>query len=291
VSFLTNNEGDVSMNKGVGACLGTTLSIGDFNSAVTHEIGHTLGFRHSDKSRSNDVACSTLSTYDCSSAAIMTAAVTAGLNGALSSWDQHAVETLYAASAPATVSSVVATAISGTSVQLTWSGSCSTACHVYRSEDNMTYTKLLTEPTASPFTDTTATAGKAYLYKILAFDGSVESADSNVDLATTVIYTNTITAGTSVIQAVDTNQMRDAIDAVRTLYGIGPGSYTFGSGSPSRIAASTVIHALDVNEMRTNLNTAINGLFATTPTYTNTITGGVSTVQAIDFNEIRNVMK
>ena len=41
-------EGDVEMNRGIANCT-LLFSNGDFNSAVTHEVGHTLGFRHSDQ--------------------------------------------------------------------------------------------------------------------------------------------------------------------------------------------------------------------------------------------------
>src|SRR5581483_8127611 len=75
-SFYRTTEGDVSMNKGVGACIPASLSVGNFNSSVTHEVGHTLGFRHSDKTRENSDLCTTIATYDCSSSAIMTAVIT-----------------------------------------------------------------------------------------------------------------------------------------------------------------------------------------------------------------------
>jgi hypothetical protein len=92
--FMTTSEGDVEMNRGIANCT-LLFNNGDFNSAVTHEVGHTLGFRHSDQNRSNSAACSTDPSLECSSSAIMTAFVTAGVNGALQVWDQHAVQAVY----------------------------------------------------------------------------------------------------------------------------------------------------------------------------------------------------
>jgi hypothetical protein len=286
--FFTTTEGDVEMNQGIANCNLLFTNDGDWNGAVMHEIGHTLGFRHADQNRTSNGACA--APLDCSSSAIMTATVTHGLNSMLATWDQNAAKAVYPAGAvPPAVTSVVATATTSTNVQVSWSGSCATTCHIYRSADHLTYTQVGVS-TTSPFNDTAA-ANTAYLYKVRAFNGT-ESLDSNIDLATTVFYTNTIIGGSSIIRAVDLNEMRNAVDAVRTLDGIGAGFYTYGSGSPARVTAGTdIIHAADINELRTNLNTAMNGLFGTTPTYTNTITAGSSIVQAIDFNEIRTKMQ
>ena len=93
-SFATTLEADVEMNKGIANCT-LLFNNGDFNSAVTHEVGHTLGFRHSDQNRTSNAACSTDPSLECSSSAIMTAFVTTGLNAALQAWDQHAVDSVY----------------------------------------------------------------------------------------------------------------------------------------------------------------------------------------------------
>jgi hypothetical protein len=93
-TFITTLEADVEMNQGVANCT-RLFSLGEFNSAVTHEFGHTLGFRHSDQNRSSTAPCSTDPSLECSSGAIMTAAVTPNLNGALAAWDVNAVRAVY----------------------------------------------------------------------------------------------------------------------------------------------------------------------------------------------------
>lgn len=93
-TFMTTIEGDVEMNKGLANCT-LLFSNGDFNSAVTHELGHTLGFRHSDQTRSGSAACTTDPSLECSNNAIMKAFIATGLNAALQAWDQHAVEAVY----------------------------------------------------------------------------------------------------------------------------------------------------------------------------------------------------
>jgi len=93
-TFWTTKEGDVEMNRGVLACtaLGSNL-----NSAVTHEVGHTLGFRHSDQTRADNpsVPCGSDPSLECSSTAIMTSTVPNGIAGVLQPWDQHAAAAVY----------------------------------------------------------------------------------------------------------------------------------------------------------------------------------------------------
>lgn len=93
-TFSTTQEADVEMNRGIANCT-LLFNNGDFNSAVTHEVGHTLGFRHSDQTRNSGAACTTDSSLECSNTAIMKSFITTGLNAALQVWDQHAVQAVY----------------------------------------------------------------------------------------------------------------------------------------------------------------------------------------------------
>jgi hypothetical protein len=191
--------------------------------------------------------------------------------------------------------SVEAHATGINSAQVTWvaplGGTAPGRYNVYRSGDGVNYTfaGFTAAPTVT-FSDAVST-NKAYLYKVRSADvgNTIESADSNRDLATIVVYTNLpVTAGVSTIQAVDINQLRTAVDAVRSLYGIGLGAYTY---TPIT-AGTSIVHALDISELRTNLNTALNGLgLLPLPVYTNgTINAGSSVIMAVDFNELRMAM-
>jgi len=98
-TFWTTQEGDVEMNKGIANCT-TLFNNGDWNTAITHEFGHTLGFRHSDQNRASNGACSATAGLDCSSSAVMTAVVTHSINAALQAWDVNAVRAVYPGAAP-----------------------------------------------------------------------------------------------------------------------------------------------------------------------------------------------
>jgi hypothetical protein len=105
-TFSTTKEVDVSMNQGLGACSLAQFPTGEFNSTVTHEVGHTLGFRHSDQNRTLDAVCSSDPTLECSNSAIMDHLLVFGLNGVLQTWDSHAVTTVYGAPAACTPPSI-----------------------------------------------------------------------------------------------------------------------------------------------------------------------------------------
>ncbi|HEX3582295.1 MAG TPA: M57 family metalloprotease [Thermoanaerobaculia bacterium] len=101
-TFATTHEADVSMNQGIGACTTSQLPLDLFASVITHELGHTLGFRHSDQTRLLNADCSTDPTLHCSSHAIMNHVIVAGLNGQLQAWDKAALDAVYG-SGPACV--------------------------------------------------------------------------------------------------------------------------------------------------------------------------------------------
>jgi hypothetical protein len=284
-TFFTTVEGDVWMNQGIANCtlLLTTL-VGDWNSAVTHEVGHTLGFRHSDQNRLVNNTCTSDATLECANSAIMTAFVTSGLNATLQTWDQNAAAAVYpGVAAPAAPTGVVATATTATNIQVSWTGSCATTCHVYRSSNHTTYTQVGT-PATSPFNDTVSSGATSYLYKVRAFNGT-ESADSNIDLATNVIFTtDPLVANSTVISAVHLAELRTATNAVRLLAGLSPGLYT------NSATAGVIVQAVHITEIRTQLDSAMSILGLTTGGYTDGSLAGVM-VKAVHFQQIRNRVK
>lgn len=92
-TFATTLEADVSFNQGLGAC--SNFPQETFKSAIVHEVGHTLGFRHSDQNRNLTASCSGDPTLDCSSSAIMNHILASGLNGQLQAWDNAALNAVY----------------------------------------------------------------------------------------------------------------------------------------------------------------------------------------------------
>jgi hypothetical protein len=87
-SFVAITEVDIVFNHPF------TASASCFNTVMSHEIGHTLGIRHANRS-GGEGACP--STSDCASDALMRAEVACGLDGRLRTWDRRAAVAVYGA--------------------------------------------------------------------------------------------------------------------------------------------------------------------------------------------------
>jgi hypothetical protein len=77
ITWYTTVEGDTVMRSGL------TISQSAFDEAVTHEVGHTLGFRHSDQGTPT------------STQAVMNSVVSGNYGANLQGWDQEAVNAVY----------------------------------------------------------------------------------------------------------------------------------------------------------------------------------------------------
>ncbi|HEV8432693.1 MAG TPA: hypothetical protein VGR95_04715 [Thermoanaerobaculia bacterium] len=291
-TFYSTSEGDVSMNQGIGACLGSgQLTQGDFRSAVMHEVGHTLGLRHADQSRDDSQPCTTFPSYDCASSAIMTTLLTSNLNGAIQTWDQRAITALYPASAFAAPTGVIAIVNSTGSVSVSWnavSGAVggSTVYQVYRTSDNINYGQICTATAPdTACTDSFTSVGTAYLYKVRV--GS-SGAFSPPDLATAVIFTDDpLVKQQTSVKAVHITQLRTAVDAVRKLANGGvanPYSYT----DPNLTSGVTYIKAVHVSDLRTALNTARLTLGIGAIAFNPTLVPGSTIVGADHITDLRN---
>jgi hypothetical protein len=89
-NYISIDTADVVVNDGVSS---STISSGNFLSTMVHEIGHTWGFRHSDKNASDSGACAP--PLPCDSGAIMRSSLVTGLNGSLQSYDRDAANEVY----------------------------------------------------------------------------------------------------------------------------------------------------------------------------------------------------
>jgi subtilisin-like proprotein convertase family protein len=178
---------------------------------------------------------------------------------------------------------VVATATGTTSVNITWTASPGAASYrVYRNSGGGY--GLVGSPAASPFSDNTAVANTAYLYKVHAFAGS-ESGDSNIDLATTVVFTDpTLTGGTTLVKLAHFNELLTAVNAVCTL-AVQP-TIAFTAPTPT---TSVTIRAQHLVDLRTALDAARNTLTLSALSYTDpTVTAGTTIIKTAHITDLRN---
>jgi hypothetical protein len=184
---------------------------------------------------------------------------------------------------------VVATATTTNNVNVSWTASIGALTYnVYRSTDGTNYALagFTTSPTVT-FNDGGRSANTAHLYKVRAVNGG-ESSDSNIDLATTTIFTDDpLVAGPSLIKSAHINELRTAVNAVRTLASLAAGSYT----DPSLTVGVTLVKAVHVNDLRSAIDEARETLALSALSYGETVTTAATIVKASHVIELRNGVK
>lgn len=181
--------------------------------------------------------------------------------------------------APSAPQNVVATAVNSTRIDIAWTAFPGAASYeVDRRAPGGGFTPLAT-PVTNAFSDTTATADTAYLYRVRAVTGTV-SDNSAPDLATTVIFTDPALAGLTV-QAVHLTQLRTAVNAVQTLAGQANTAYT--DPAPTGLP----IKAVHVTELRNRLDSARVLLGLSNSAYTDPALAGIA-VRGVHLQEPRD---
>ena len=177
--------------------------------------------------------------------------------------------------------SVIAGTGNSTNVNIFWTPvNGATSYEVARSANGTSYTTVQTT-TGTSLTDVTVAMNTSYLYKVRAVRNGTFGPYSGTDLATTVAFTDDpLNAGTT-IKRVHLTQLRTAVNAVRTLAGIGTATFT----DPS----PTVIRAAHITELRARLNEARGALGLAALVYTDpTITARLTRVRAVHVRELRD---
>ena len=296
-TFVSMDDSDVVFQDGYA---GTQASIEE---VMTHEIGHGIGFRHSNQHYLQSctgsgtfpncsVSCSPVpacdsGVEDCATLAIMTSSVSSSQNYTLLTWDKNAADALYPGTCITVLPpmNVVAVATSTSSVNVSWTASVGAVTYnVYRSTDALAYNLAGSTATTS-FNDVGRSANTAYLYRVRAVNVA-ESADSAFDLATTVMFNDDpLTAG-MFVRAAHLSELRTAINAVRTLAGLGAGSYT----DPTITQNVTTVKTAHITDLRSAIDLARSTLTLSALTYGEAITTS-TTMKPSHFTELRNGVK
>jgi hypothetical protein len=273
-NFISISEGDVVMKQNPGV----TQKV--FDEAITHELGHTLGFRHSDQGTPS------------STQAVMKAVLSGQYGAALGPWDIEAVRAVYETGAgptlPGTPANLVATATSTTSITITWGAVSGATSYTLERSTNISsgWTVVVPAHTSTSYTDTGRTANTTYVYRVRANTATASGASSNLDHATTILFTDDpLIAGSTRVKAVHLTQLRTAVNAVRVAAGLGQVAWT----DPT-ITNTTRIKAVHINELRNALTPALAAL-GKTATYTDPALGSGTPIKAVHFQELRNLTK
>lgn len=181
---------------------------------------------------------------------------------------------------------LIASAVSGSSVSLIWSNVGADAYDILRAQgpSHGTFTVVGTTNLSS-FTDSTATAGTSYLYKVAAkTSAGVVRSTSASDLATTVIFTDDpIVFRSTRTKMAHITELRQAANALRALTGQAP--LTFAA-----IAVGMPIKASDITELRTAIGAALTAAGRPAVTWVDGVGAG-KPVKALHIQQMRNVVK
>ena len=182
---------------------------------------------------------------------------------------------------------VVASAVSGTQVNITWIGSSGPVDH-YQVERSLSingpFTVVAPSVATTTFTDGSVSSGVAYLYRVRAVNSSntVFSAYSNVDLATAIVFTdNPLTAGVTIIKAQQLAELRQAVNSVRTLANLGPFNWA------EVIQPGVPIRAAHLQELRSRLDEARSALRFFPQSYTDNPIGPGTLIRKAHIDDIR----
>ncbi|HEY0156943.1 MAG TPA: hypothetical protein VGF28_06575 [Thermoanaerobaculia bacterium] len=181
---------------------------------------------------------------------------------------------------------VVATATSATQVSVVWTAvDGATSYEIVRRAAGGTE-QLFTSGTAT-FTDTTAAANSAFLYRVRAVGPSGTSGDSARSLATTVVYTDDpLVVKSTRIKRTHLIELRTAVNAVRTLAALSAATFT----DSVITAQSTKVRAVHVTDLRTALSAALTALGLPAPSFSSGV-AAASPVKAVHLQELRTLMK
>lgn len=190
------------------------------------------------------------------------------------------------ATPPAAPSTLTANPTAVPSVALAWGSIAGTTYEIARSSGLGVF-KIVGTSGSNAYSDTSVLTNTAYLYKVRAVDAlGKRSAFGNLDLATTVTFTNDpLIALTTAVKAEHIAQLRTAVNAVRALAGLSAASF-----SDPTLVPGNIIRAFHVTELRDALDPARSGLGLPPISYTDPALTGF-TVKAVHFQELRDGVK
>ncbi len=182
---------------------------------------------------------------------------------------------------PAAPSGLNAAAVNTTRVDMSWDAvPGATSYEIDRRAPGEGSTPFAT-PAGNSFSDTSVTAGQAYLYRVRAAGAGGTSGNSAPALATSVMFSNDpLTAGIAILGA-HPSQIRTAVNAVRSLAGLQAANFT----EPAPVGMT--IRSSNISELRTALDAALIALGLPAGGYTNSALAG-QLVRAVDFQELRD---
>ena len=179
---------------------------------------------------------------------------------------------------------VAATALSASTVQITWAAVAGAASYdVYRSTSSSSAYVPIASPSTTSFLDTGRAPNTTYLYKVRSRSASgTPTGFSALETATTIVFTDAVLNATVPVKAVHVTELRTAVNAMRAAANLSPIAFT-------ALTPGATVSRTHVTELRTALNGARSTLGLPSIAYTDpTITAQSTVIKAIHFTQLRN---
>jgi uncharacterized repeat protein (TIGR01451 family) len=182
---------------------------------------------------------------------------------------------------------LVATALSVSQVYLTWNASQhATSYQVYRSANDGPF-QLLGDSVVNAFSDQIASPNTTYLYRVRAIADGTVGGFSNIDLATTVMFTDDpLVAGVTTAKVVHITELRTAVNALRATAGLPAMAFT----NPS-LNTSSFITTQHWEELRAGIDAARSALGLVGVTYTDPALTAGTRIKAAHLRELRSAVR
>ncbi|PYQ29472.1 MAG: hypothetical protein DMF56_10925 [Acidobacteria bacterium] len=185
-------------------------------------------------------------------------------------------------------SNLIATASGTSQVNLTWTAVAGADHYeVWRSFNGSSYAFLSNAPAAS-YPDSAVAASTTYVYIVRAVDAASQaSAFSNVDAATTIVFTDDpLIAMTTLSKAVHITELRTAVNAFRAAANLGP------LASDPTIGVGQLIRAQHIADLRTGLDQARSLIGVPPISYADpSLVAGTTPVRAMHVQQLRDGVK
>ena len=182
---------------------------------------------------------------------------------------------------------LVVTATSNNSISLSWTAPSGVVDHyqIERSQSPSGPFPAIGTSFSTSFSDPTVSGGSAYLYRVRAVSSGIPSTPSNMALGTAISFTDDpLVASVTLVKAQHITELRQSVNAVRSVGGLGAASWTDTSLS------GTFIKAVHIQELRDWLGEALAALSVPATSYTDPVlsTGASGTlVKKAHIEELR----
>ena len=187
---------------------------------------------------------------------------------------------------------LTATATPSAQISLSWTASTGGTVDHYQVErcQNFApncYSVVAANVPTINYSDTTVSAGSAYLYRVRAVDTAGNFSNySSIDLATAITFLDDPLSVGTAVKAQHITELRQAINAVRTVANLS------GATWDNSVQPGDSIRAIDIQELRNNLDQARSALGLTAMSYTDpTLSVGTTLIRKDHINELRQGVK